>query len=376
MRDRQLTFVLLLGVGIIGSNALLLSPILPDVATSLDTVPTQVTWAIAAYGGATALSALLLAPLIDRLGVRFALIVAGALLTASMAATAVAPVVYLLIAAQALSGVAAGIMLPSIYAAATRLGEERGKPTLGHVLTGWSLSLVLGIPLSAFLTDTFGWRTSYGTLAALGLLVTLGFRAIPRFDLPHTTSLAAPQVKALRLSGVARLLLVQFLFMTAFYGTYAFFGDHVRNTFSLSSSAAGMIVLVYGAGFGLAALVDERLMKLGPRVSTVGTLLLVAIVYFFVSTLMANSLAVFVLAFFWGFGNHAALNLIVGELSRSAQNLRGTVMGLNSAISYVGALVGPLAAGWLYSGPGFTVIAGSASALVMIASWLAALQRP
>ncbi len=67
--------VLIVGVAVIGSNSLVLSPILADVAASLHTSVTTVARAIAAYGGATALSALLLGASVDRIGPQRALIV-------------------------------------------------------------------------------------------------------------------------------------------------------------------------------------------------------------------------------------------------------------------------------------------------------------
>ena len=60
--------LLLLGIAVTGSNSLVLSPILADVALGLGTTPVAVSRALAAYGGATALSAFLLAPRIDRVG--------------------------------------------------------------------------------------------------------------------------------------------------------------------------------------------------------------------------------------------------------------------------------------------------------------------
>jgi MFS family permease len=60
------TRVLLLGVAIVGSNALLLSPIPPEAAATFGMSSIRVSWAISAYGGAAAVPALPLAPLIDR----------------------------------------------------------------------------------------------------------------------------------------------------------------------------------------------------------------------------------------------------------------------------------------------------------------------
>ncbi|CAN0605732.1 unnamed protein product, partial [Ectocarpus sp. 12 AP-2014] len=62
--------VLLAVVATVGSNSLLLSPILTDVSQGLATTPATAARAIAAYGSATAFSALVLAPLIDRFGSR------------------------------------------------------------------------------------------------------------------------------------------------------------------------------------------------------------------------------------------------------------------------------------------------------------------
>ena len=65
---RAQIILLLLGIAVTGSNSLVLSPILADVALGLGTTPVAVSRALAAYGGATALSAFLLAPRIDRVG--------------------------------------------------------------------------------------------------------------------------------------------------------------------------------------------------------------------------------------------------------------------------------------------------------------------
>jgi predicted MFS family arabinose efflux permease len=83
--------VLTTGIAVIGSNSLALSPILGDVARELATRPELVAQAITTYGGATALSALLLAPRIDVLGACRALRLGLACLALATLASAVAP---------------------------------------------------------------------------------------------------------------------------------------------------------------------------------------------------------------------------------------------------------------------------------------------
>ncbi len=59
-----LVWLLMLGVAVVGSNSLALSPILSDVAADLRASPVEVARANAAYGGATALAALTLGGLV------------------------------------------------------------------------------------------------------------------------------------------------------------------------------------------------------------------------------------------------------------------------------------------------------------------------
>ncbi|MGB3408111.1 MAG: MFS transporter, partial [Jannaschia sp.] len=124
MSKTWLTIVLLLGVAVIGSNSLVLSPVLTDVAADLGTTPLVVSRVIAAYGGATALSALCFGFTIDRYGVRTVLVAGSVLLAAATFGSAMAGSWVTLAVAQAVAGLAAGVMLPAIYAAATAAGGE------------------------------------------------------------------------------------------------------------------------------------------------------------------------------------------------------------------------------------------------------------
>jgi len=111
--------LLVLGIAVIGSNSLALSPVLTDVAHSLAATPVQVARANAAYGGATALSALLLGSAVDRVGARRILVAGFAVMTLAMLASAAAAGWAMLAAAQGLAGLSAGVVLPATYAYAT-----------------------------------------------------------------------------------------------------------------------------------------------------------------------------------------------------------------------------------------------------------------
>ena len=368
MSNLLITIVLLLGVAVIGSNSLVLSPILTDVAADLETTTVAVARSIAAYGGATALSALFLGFLIDRLGPRTTLLAGGVLLALAMIGSAAASSWIMLAAAQVLAGLAAGVMLPAIYAVATTTGsEEEGSRILGRVLTGWSVSLIAGVPLSALIADALGWEASFLALGGLVAVSLVGFWMMPATPTVSDKVDAGGMWKAVALPGIAALLLAQFFFMTAFYGTYAFFGDHLRETLGLSAGMAGLVVLFYGIGFGIAVVGDGVVDRVGPAIILPFALAFVTGAYLVMPVLATWLIGAFFAAFIWGFANHFVLNVIVLRLSRIGGERRGAVLGVNSAVTYLGALVGSLLLGAFYSAFGFFGLAWAGAGSVALA---------
>ena len=125
--------------------------------------------------GATAISALTLAKQVDRRGAVETLQVGLLVVLVGVVGSAFATSWVMLSAWQALCGLGAGMSLPACYAAATRLDrhDENGR-TLSRVLTGWSISLVAGVPSAAWIAELSDWRVSYAPLVALVLFAGVG----------------------------------------------------------------------------------------------------------------------------------------------------------------------------------------------------------
>ncbi len=114
----------------------------------------------------------LLARHIDRIGARRMLQLALGLLATALACSARrAPIVSVLVACQLVAGIASGIALPAIYSSAAAIAPPgRESRTIGVVLTGWTLSMVVGVALSAVLADLVHWRAVFAAIAVLALV--------------------------------------------------------------------------------------------------------------------------------------------------------------------------------------------------------------
>lgn len=351
-------------VAIVGANSLVLSPLAGAVAASFPGSDTaDILTATAIYGAGTCAAALALAPFADRIGLARALRLALALLAAALAASAAAPDLASLTAAQAAAGLAGGVSLPAIYGLAADLAPKgREAQVLGRVLTGWTLSLVIGVSASAVLADHVHWRAVYVAMAATGLLVTLGLAALEnrpgqvRPDMPWRTFL---------IPGVAAGLATALSFMAAFYGLYAFVGPHVILALGGSTTLAGAVALAYGMGFGLAAALDPLIDRLGaPRAAPLvyGALVLVYVALAATCGGLTQFLAVSVV---WGVANHLGLNLIVSTLTAIAPSRRGAILGLFSATTYAAMFAGTLAFRPVFGTQGFACVALISAACVL-----------
>lgn len=360
------TSALLAAVLLVGANAFVLSPILTNVAQSLDTDPTRIAWAISAFGAGTVISALSLASLIDRLPAGSALGGAALVLAVAQISSGLSQGWLWLCLSQALAGAATGVLLPGAYAtAAATAPEGRAAARLGVVLTGWALSLVLAVPSAAFVADRFAWQTVYWLLSGMSVGTALGLMMALR-DVRSGTAVRVSPWRALRMKGVAPVLVIMFAYMTAFYGTFAFFGDGVRQAFDFSAQAAGMFILAYGLGFGVAGM---GLGIIPPRISRAYILLVLAAIatsYAGWGLALTTPTAAFVAAVIWGGLNQLGLNALVVTLNQRAQDARGAVMGLNSAVTYSAVFVGPLVMGPINAGFGFPGATALAAILVLV----------
>lgn len=361
-------YALCLCIGLVGANSLALGPIAPRVAESFASGVPAVMTASAAFGIGTAASALLLAGLIDRFGAGRVLRYALLAFLAALAASGAAPVLPAFVGAQLLAGIAAGLALPSIYTlAALAAPAGRESDTLGIVLFGWTLSMVAGVSLSAVIADLLGWRMVYAIVVVAGLAAMAGTTKLTAGGDP--TGRAAPSpLSALRVPGIAPLLLACAAFMASFYGVYAYVGDHLHRGLGLPVSAGGLLALCYGLGFGATTFLDRWIDRLGPARLLPVFFAVVACVYLVMTAASASYPALLAVAFFWGMANHAALNVLILRLGALDPGRRGAIMGLNSGVTYLALFAGTTGFGPLYANAGFPALAGLAVALLLIAA--------
>lgn len=165
-----------------GADMLVMTPILPQVAKDLGVeVELGGLW-VTAYAVATGVFALIFGPISDRHGRKPILVGGMVVLAAGTLACGFAYSYATMIAARAFAGMGAGLLVTSTTSyVGDHFPEQHRAVVMGYVMSGFFLSLILGVPIGAGLTAWVGWNHMFLILTGFALLVT----ALLIFTLPH-----------------------------------------------------------------------------------------------------------------------------------------------------------------------------------------------
>ncbi|WP_343551670.1 MFS transporter [Pantoea sp.] len=240
-----------------------------------------------------ALGILLLAPLGDRHDRRTIILIKGLLLVAALLLCGFSGGLNALLIASFVTGLTATVAQDIVPASAALAPERSRGKTVGTVMTGLLVGILLSRVVSGVVAEYFGWRTMYMVAAVAVLLISLAlWRVLPRFT--PGTSVSYPRLllslahlwqhhQTLRRAALAQgLLSVGF---SAFWSTLALM---LSQRFHLDSAVAGAFGLAGAAGALAAPLAGSIADRIGPaRVTQYGaTLVMVSFALMFLLPLL------------------------------------------------------------------------------------------
>jgi predicted MFS family arabinose efflux permease len=221
-----------------------------------------------------ALGLLLLAPLGDRYDRRRIILAKAGALTAALLLGAVAPSIGALLVASLAIGLAATLAQDIVPAAATLAPEARRGKTVGTVMTGLLLGILLSRVVSGFVAEQFGWRAMFVVAAASVALIGLAmWRGLPSFkpttQLSYRALLGSLGQLWRRHAGLRRAALAQGLLSVGFSAFWSTLAVMLHGApFHLGSGAAGAFGLAGAAGALAAPLAGRLADRRGPELVT------------------------------------------------------------------------------------------------------------
>lgn len=297
--SRGLVGLFAAGAGLAAACLYYNQPILGTIARDFDASPGAVGAIPTATQLGYAAGILLSAPLGDRLDRRRLIVAKGAALTGALVVAALAPSILVLCVASLAIGLLATIAQDFVPAAAALApAESRGK-TVGTVMTGLLLGILLSRLASGSVGQHFGWRAVYfgaaGTIALLTAVAAMRLPPLaPTSDASYLALLGSIARLVRDVGALRRAALAQSFLSMAFSGFWSTLALALAAPpFELGSAAAGAFGIAGAVGALVAPVAGASADRRGPEI-VVRSAIVVVIVSFVAMALAPGSLAVLV----------------------------------------------------------------------------------
>ena len=276
-------------------------------------------------------------------------------------------------------GGCAGAFMGVVFAEVSgRVPDSQRGRALGWVMSGQSLTLVIGVPMAAAVGSLIGWRGWLVCLGAMSLIASLSlFATVGRGTAGHRRGMVRPSLRAALPPKVLGLLGTGIAERICYGLAAVYFATFLQATFHLSlvETAIPLAVFALGnvagtvLGGQLADRVRDRLLTFAVAMAlSAGA----AIAHFMWHPSVAISVA---LGFVYVLLNALGRPSYMAALAAVPEDVRGTVLGLNGATASVGwigaAALGAVMIGWV----GFEGFGPLAAALALASAAGALLGR-
>ncbi|MEU2426484.1 MFS transporter [Streptomyces sp. NPDC013157] len=242
-------FALALGTFAIGTGEFGSNGIIQLFSSSLGVSLPVATYAITAYAFGVVIGSPAITLLAARVNRRSLLLGLMALFLAGNLLSALAPNIVLLVVFRFITGSVQGAYFGAgAVVAGYVYGPGKGGKAFATVMGGLTIATIAGAPLGTYIGQTAGWRATYWTVVALGVLAALAlFAWVPRTDDLRGGSVAR-ELGALRRPAVWLMVGVAALGISSIFAVYTFIGPFVTDAAGQDASLIPIALTVFGVG--------------------------------------------------------------------------------------------------------------------------------
>lgn len=369
--DRKLSLLGFAVMFLIGSDTFVVAPLLPSLAKAYDVSTTQSGWLVSIYAIGYALTGLVSGPISDRGNRRIILTLGMAVFALATAACAVSPGFWTMFTFRFITGGAAAVAAPQVWAMIpTLVGPDQNRilRAMGYTTAGLSIAQVVGVPLGSLLA-IIDWRIIFPIIGVCSLALTVAlWYQIPDLR-PAATAKKVPYLTLLHAPQAFTRFLSYLVYTLAFFTVFTYAPTWLEDGLGTSKVTVALIVLAGGIGNTIGSLFGVRLTG---RMTPVRAIYLSAAVMGIAYLVLAVSpppivVGLMFLPLFACGG--AMLSVRMLHLQQLDSTARGTISTLTSAVMYLGTTVAGLIGGPLLTLTGnFTAIGITAFLLSTISA--------
>jgi MFS transporter, DHA1 family, inner membrane transport protein len=275
-----------------------------------------------------------------------------------------------------LAGGFCGLFSGTIFTeVSSRVAPTQQGRALGWVMSGQSLTLLVGVPLAAWVGTWIGWRGVNVCIAGLALVTAASLLAATarRSSADPVGAARVPSLRAALSRPVLRLLAMGIAERICYGLVAVYYATFLQSTYGLSLGAVALPLAVFAIGNIIGTLLGGQLADRLPNRLAIFALAMLgsavaALALFGWQQDVQTSVA---LGFVYVFCNAIARPSLMASLSDVPTYVRGTVMGLNVTSNSIGWLGAAALGGWMIGSFGFAGFGPLAAAVAVTGSGLA-----
>lgn len=350
---------------------------LPAIAVDLGVSEALVGTLLASYALVAAVTTVPLVRLTAHWPRRRTLLLTLVCLTASQLISAMAPNFAVLAGGRVLCALTHGLMWSVVAPIGVRLvpATHAGRATTA-VYVGTGLALVVGNPLTAAMSELWGWRFAVVVVAVAAIAVTVAAWVTlpPMVMSEHEVENVRRHKRHHRNSRLVTLSALTLVGVTGHFISYTFIVVIIRDVVGVHGPQLAWLLVAFGIAGLVSMAVMARPLDQWPKASVAGCLGVLAAAFAALTALAFDhragllTLIVGVGAIvLWGAASTALPPMLQAAAMRSAPADPDGASGLYIAAFQVGIMAGSLSGGLLYENAGLTAMVAASATLVVVA---------
>jgi len=330
-----------------GTAEFVIAGILPDVASGLGISIPVAGFLISGYAIGIAIGGPVLAVLTKKLTRKTLILLLGAVFTFGQVLCAIAPTFELLLAARVIVSVVHGTYFGiAAIVAVSLVPEDRRGFAVALILSGLTVSNILGVPAGTAIGNALGWRATFWAVGVLGLLATIATALFLPASAGQgaTTGSFMREFKALGRQQIISSLAIVVLVMIGQYSLFTYIAPLLHEVTMLDKDTVPWILLLFGVGSTIGVFIGGRLADWKLMPSLIVIMLLQAAIYMAIYFASPYAIVMAVTVIAWGGVNFAFGSPVQSRVlawAADAPNLASALIptGFNIGIA-IGAVLG------------------------------------
>lgn len=361
----------------IGVTEFVIMGLLLEVSADLGVTIATAGLLVSGYALGVVVGAPILTVLTGRWPHKMVLIGLMAIFAAGNLACALASSYGVLMAARILTALAHGTFFGVGSVVATELVPvDRKASAIAVMFTGLTVANILGVPLGAWIGQQFGWRATFWSVTAVGViaLVVIGV-LVPQDARRAEGADWRADMRAILRVPVLLCLLTTVLGYAGVFAVFTYIAPLLTRISGFAESAVSPILLVFGGGLVVGNLVGGRFADRNLMATVFGTLMVLGIVLALMTPGFHGKVFAVVLTGFLGAAGFATVApLQMWVLSKAEGAGQSLASSFNIAAFNLGNAIGAAAGGAMIDhGPGLSFVPVMAAAFPVAAILVALL---